>query len=68
VEILKRMGPSLDRAAIKNAVESIHNWDLGIGTPVSFDAHKHQGLDNVYFTVAQDGKFVRIDDWKRWAK
>jgi ABC-type branched-subunit amino acid transport system substrate-binding protein len=68
LEVLRRIGPTLDRSRIPAAAESLHDWDLGIGTPVSFAAHKHQGLDKVYYTVAEKGRFVRLTDWKRWSK
>jgi len=68
VEVLRKMGPDLDRKHIRKTVESIQGLDLGIEELVSFGPGKHQGLDKVYFTVAEDGRFVRIKDWKRWSK
>jgi len=65
---LKRMGPDPDRSMIKSTLESIHDLDVGIDVPVSFRPDKHQGLDKVYYTQAQDGRFVTIRDWKRWSK
>jgi len=66
VEILNRMGPQLDKQRIKEVVESIHDLDLGIDCPVSFGPHKHQGLNAIYYTVVEDGRFVRLMDWNRW--
>ena len=43
VEILTRMGEPAVRSRIKEVVEGIHNLDLGIGAPISFGLHKHQG-------------------------
>jgi ABC-type branched-subunit amino acid transport system substrate-binding protein len=68
VEVLKKMGPKLDKKALKSAVESLDNVDVGINVPVSFSAQKHQGLDQVYYTVVEDGRFVDFSDWKRWSK
>ncbi len=68
VEILKKMGPDPHPGQIRSTVESIHELDLGIGVPVSFGAGKHQGLDRVYYTVAENGRFVPVADWKRWQK
>lgn len=68
VEILKRMGNKLDKSRIKIVVEDIRDLDIGIGAPVSFGTHRHQGLDRVYFTTYESGRFVPIMDWARWQK
>jgi ABC-type branched-subunit amino acid transport system substrate-binding protein len=68
VEILRKMGPELKRERIKPVVESIQQLDLGIDVPVSFGPNKHQGLDQVYYTEVQDGRFVPVKDWERWRK
>jgi ABC-type branched-subunit amino acid transport system substrate-binding protein len=58
VEGLKRAGRDLNRETFINSIESIHNLDLGIDNLLSFSASDHQGLERVYFTYLQDGKFV----------
>jgi ABC-type branched-subunit amino acid transport system substrate-binding protein len=68
VEILRRMGPNLDRARIKEVVESIRNLDLGIDVKVSFGPHKHQGLDQVYYTAVENGRFLPVRDWRNWSR
>jgi branched-chain amino acid transport system substrate-binding protein len=68
VEVLRRMGPDPRRERIKEVVESIKDLDLGIDATVSFGPGKHQGLDQVYYTVASDGRFVTLKDWKVWSK
>lgn len=52
------------------ATISLRDVDLGIDAPVSFYTTRHQGLDHVYFTTVQDGKFVPIDEdrWQTWQK
>ena len=64
VEILRRMGDRPERAKLENAVFSVSNFDLGVGVPVSFSAGRRQGLDRVYYTVVDGGRFVPLDDWK----
>ena len=61
VEGLKRAGRRLDREGFVNAVESIRNYDLGIANTLSFSSSDHQGLERVYFTRFQNGKFVMMD-------
>jgi hypothetical protein len=68
VEILKRMGKTLDKSKIKGVVESIKNLNIGIDERVSFGPSKHQGIDKVYFTTYKDGRFVLIKDWDEWIK
>jgi ABC-type branched-subunit amino acid transport system substrate-binding protein len=68
VEVLRRMGPELERTRLRATVESVRDLDLGIGVPVSFGPGKRQGLDQVYYTTVEDGRFVPVRDWKRWAK
>ena len=68
VEILKRMGNDLDQKKIKQYVEGIKDLDIGIDTKVSFGPHRHQGIDRVYYTTYDHGRFVPIKNWSRWRK
>ncbi len=61
VEGLKRAGKDLDREKFIRAIESIQDLDLGIDNPLSFSATDHQGLERVYFTHLQNGKFVWLN-------
>ncbi len=63
-EGLRRAGKNLNRDQFIDAIESIGNYDLGIDNKLSFSPTDHQGLDRVYFTQIQNGKFVLITDWK----
>jgi ABC-type branched-subunit amino acid transport system substrate-binding protein len=58
VEGLERAGRELNREKFINAIESIQELDLGIANLLSFSPGDHQGLERVYFTHLQDGKFV----------
>jgi ABC-type branched-subunit amino acid transport system substrate-binding protein len=63
VEGLRRAGPSPSRAGFRQALESLKNFDLGIGAPLTFGPERHQGLDNVYFTSVVNGRWAPITDW-----
>jgi branched-chain amino acid transport system substrate-binding protein len=63
VEALQRTGPQPTRMAFRQALEAIRNLDLGIGAPLSFGPERHQGLDSVYFTRVEGGRWVPIADW-----
>jgi branched-chain amino acid transport system substrate-binding protein len=63
VEALRRAGPQLSRAAFRQALESLRNFDLGIGAALTFGPERHQGLDSVYFTRVEADRWVPIADW-----
>jgi len=58
VEGLQRAGRQLDRKKFIRAIESIRQFDLGIDNLLSFSSRDHQGLEQVYFTHLEDGKFI----------
>ncbi len=62
-EVLRRLGPNPDRQGLEEAVFSIRDFDLGISERVSFGPDRRQGLQSVYHTVVEDGRFVPLDDW-----
>lgn len=62
VAILTEMGPPFDRRWLKQAAESIHELDIGIGVPVSFSPERHQAISRVYLTVVRDGRFEALDE------
>ncbi len=62
VEGLRRAGPQLDRERFIDAIESIQDIDLGIANTLSFSPTDHQGLERVYFTVFENGRFVWLKD------
>lgn len=67
VEILERMETPLKQKLV-STVESIKDYDLGILAPVNFSPNKHQGLDIIYYTTVNQGRFVPINNWETWEK
>jgi branched-chain amino acid transport system substrate-binding protein len=63
VEALRRAGPNPTRLGLRQTLESIRNLDLGIGAPLTFTPERHQGLDSVYFTGVEGGRWVPLTDW-----
>jgi branched-chain amino acid transport system substrate-binding protein len=63
VEGLLRAGPDLTREGFITAIESIHDFSLGLGITISFSPTDHQGLDRVYFTRLENGQFTLVRDW-----
>jgi len=68
VEILKRMGRNPRKSDIRDTVENIRNLNVGIDEKVSFGPDRHQGLNKVYFTTCENGRFVPLRDWNRWRR
>ena len=66
VEVLKRAGDPPERSKLRAGVESIHDLDLGIKTPISFGPGRNQGMDQVYFNTVQNDRFVPLTNWERW--
>ncbi len=67
-EILKKIYSSGYIDDIYSSALSLHQIDIGIGTPVVFENGKHQGLNKVYFTTVSDGKFIPLRSWEDWKK
>jgi branched-chain amino acid transport system substrate-binding protein len=63
VEALRRSGANPTRAGLRQALESMKNFDLGIGATLNFAPERHQGLDNVYFTSVVNGRWAPVSDW-----
>ncbi len=63
-EILYRLGDNPERRSLENAVFSIRDFDLGIGERVSFGPGRRQGLQRVYYTIVDKGRFITLDNWE----
>lgn len=60
-EGVRRAGNKVDNEALVNALESIKEFDLGIGTVIGFSPSKHQGSSKVWGTVLdEEAKFKSI--------
>ena len=61
IEGLKRAGPDVDKETIIDAILSIKNLDIGMGTPISYANENHQGSQMVWPTVIRNGQFESFD-------
>jgi branched-chain amino acid transport system substrate-binding protein len=57
-EALRRAGPDPSRLGFIHAMESLHGWDPGIGTPLEFSPTNHEGLHRVWLTRTANGRWV----------
>jgi len=65
VEGLKRAGKELTREGLIHAIESIHEWDAGLGPELqlNYSAKDHRGFEHVIPTVVRGGRAVPFTDW-----
>jgi branched-chain amino acid transport system substrate-binding protein len=61
IEGLKRAGPEVDKETIIDAILSIKDLDIGIGTPISYTNDNYQGSQKVWPTVIRNGRFESFD-------
>jgi len=65
VEGLKRAGKELTREGLIHGIESIHEFDIGLGPQLKLDygPKEHKGFDHVLPTVVRGGRAVPFKDW-----
>jgi branched-chain amino acid transport system substrate-binding protein len=66
VEGLKATGKDLTKEKFVHALESIHNFDMGLGPHfrLTFGPNQHDGLRGaVSWTIIRNGKLEAFDDW-----
>jgi branched-chain amino acid transport system substrate-binding protein len=70
VEGLKKAGSNPTREKFIDAIESMRDFDAGLGTSMHlmYSPHRHQGFDHVYPTVVTGGKPQLINDWQSVVK
>ena len=62
LEGLKRAGPQPDTEKLVDGLETIRNYDMGLGTLISFSQSEHQGSHKVWGTQLDDhGHYQPID-------
>jgi branched-chain amino acid transport system substrate-binding protein len=61
-EGLKRAGPQLDTEKVVEALENLRDFDMGLGTPLTFGRTEHQGSHKVWGTQLDEaGRYQVID-------
>jgi branched-chain amino acid transport system substrate-binding protein len=62
LEGLKRAGRQLDTEKLVEALETVRDFDMGLGAPISFGPTEHQGSHKVWGTQLNDnGRYQAID-------
>jgi branched-chain amino acid transport system substrate-binding protein len=61
-EGLRRAGPQLDTERLVDALENLRDFDMGVGTPLSFGRAEHQSSHKVWGTqLDQAGRYQPLD-------
>ena len=60
-EALRRAGPKPSREKFAAAMESLGDWDPGIGVKLRFSKSSHQGMHKVWLTVSKNGRWESVD-------
>jgi len=63
VQAVKAAGPDLTREGLIYAIERKGKFDLG-GITLTFSSQDHQGMDEIHFTVIEEGAFRSITTFK----
>ena len=65
VEGLKRAGKDLTREGLIRGIESIHDFDAGLGPQlkIGYSPRDHKGFEHVIPTVVRGGRAVPFTDW-----
>jgi ABC-type branched-subunit amino acid transport system substrate-binding protein len=62
IQAMKRVGPQLDTEKLIDALEDLHNLDLGLGAPLGFGRSEHQASHKIWGTALDEsGKFQPIE-------
>jgi len=70
VEALQKAGPDLTRSKFLAALDSLNNYDIGLGSDMklSFSPRSHKGLSSVNYTLVRNGQTTTLTDWKQLGK
>jgi ABC-type branched-subunit amino acid transport system substrate-binding protein len=62
IAALQRNGPDLDTEKLVQTLENLHDYDIGLGTLVTFGRSEHQGVHKVWGTqLDANGRYQPID-------
>jgi branched-chain amino acid transport system substrate-binding protein len=62
LEALNRAGPQPDTEKVVDALEGLHNFDIGVGAQLNFSRTEHQGMHKVWGTqLDAEGHYQPIE-------
>jgi ABC-type branched-subunit amino acid transport system substrate-binding protein len=70
VEALKRTGKDLTREKFVDTLDSMRDWDQGLGKSmeVSFSPSNHVGRSNLFYCMVKGNEVVGFSEWNRLKK
>jgi branched-chain amino acid transport system substrate-binding protein len=61
-EAIRRVGPQIDTEKLVDQLEQLHDFDMGLGTQLSFSADDHQGSHKVWGSqLDESGHYQALD-------
>jgi branched-chain amino acid transport system substrate-binding protein len=62
IQAMKRVGPQLDTEKLVDALENLHDLDLGLGATLNFSRAQHQASHKIWGTALdENGRFQPIE-------
>jgi ABC-type branched-subunit amino acid transport system substrate-binding protein len=62
MEALKRAGPQVDTEKLVDVLEGMRDFDIGLGTPITFGFTEHQGVHKVWGTqLDANGRYQALE-------
>jgi branched-chain amino acid transport system substrate-binding protein len=59
-EALRRTGPNPSREDFIHAMESLHDFDPGLGVKLEFSPTNHQGIHKVWLSQTANGQWLPV--------
>ncbi|MGO9545652.1 MAG: ABC transporter substrate-binding protein [Rhodomicrobium sp.] len=62
IEALTRAGPDVDTEKVVNVLDSMRDYDIGLGVPINFSRSDHQAIHKIWATqLSEDGKYEDLE-------
>jgi ABC-type branched-subunit amino acid transport system substrate-binding protein len=62
VEGIRRAGPNVTRERLVNAMESLNEFDIGLGVPLYLSKEDHQASHHVWLSAIEYGKVIHVSN------
>lgn len=63
IEGLRRTGPTVTKANVVRAMESLRNWNGEVIRGVTFGPNRRQGINRIYIIKSENRQYRKLTDW-----
>lgn len=63
IEGLRRTGPTVTKAGVVRAMESLRNWNGEVIRGVTFGPNRRQGINRIYIIKSENRQYRKLTDW-----